>query len=78
MTLRYRVVLKKSDEGYAVWVPALPGCASQGSTEKEAVANIRSAIGEYLAVIRKIARKHKRSRIVEVGVSVASSCATQA
>lgn len=70
MSMRYRVVLQKSAEGCAVWVPALPGCASQGATEKEAVENIQDAITGYLAVAKKIARRHKRSRIVQVGVSV--------
>jgi predicted RNase H-like HicB family nuclease len=49
--LKYKVVLEKSKEGYAVSCPALPGCWSQGATEKEALANIRDAIAEYLAAI---------------------------
>ena len=70
MSLQYRVLLKKSTEGYAVWVPALPGCASQGITEKDALHNIRDAIAEYLAVVRKMERKDTRSRIVQVAASV--------
>jgi len=53
MSLRYSVVLHKSDEGYAVSCPALPGCWSQGETEEEAVENIRDAIREYLAAINE-------------------------
>ena len=68
--MKYRVVLKKSSEGYAVWVPALPGCASQGTTEKQALQNIRDAIADYLAVVRKLARRHKLSRIVKVPATV--------
>jgi len=44
-----KVVLKRSREGYAVWVPKLPGANSQGATVAEAVENIRDAIREYLA-----------------------------
>ena len=55
MSLRYPVVLHKSEEGYAVNCPALPGCWSQGATEDEAVENIRDAIREYLAAIRETA-----------------------
>jgi predicted RNase H-like HicB family nuclease len=47
--MRYEIKLLKSDEGYAVWCPALPGCWSQGETEQEALANIKDAIFEYLA-----------------------------
>ena len=48
--MKYKVVLKKDDGGFAVSCPGLPGCWSQGDTEREALANIRDAIGEYLAV----------------------------
>jgi len=38
---------------YSVSVPGLPGCWSQGSTEAEALDNIKDAITEYLAVVDK-------------------------
>ena len=41
--------MRKSEEGYSVSVPGLPGCWSQGSTEEEAIQNIQDAIQEYLA-----------------------------
>jgi predicted RNase H-like HicB family nuclease len=47
--MKYKIILEKTDEGYSVSVPGLPGCWSQGSTEEEAVENIRDAIKEYLA-----------------------------
>jgi predicted RNase H-like HicB family nuclease len=50
-TVKYKVVLNRSDEGYAVSCPALPGCWSQGETEEEAIENIRTAIEEYLSVL---------------------------
>ena len=43
-----KVVLRKSEEGYSVSCPGLPGCWSQGETEGEALANVRDAISEYL------------------------------
>ena len=46
----YKIALQKSDEGYSVSVPGLPGCWSQGATEQEALDNIRTAIQEYLEV----------------------------
>ena len=48
--MRYKVALLKTDEGYSVSVPGLPGCWSQGITEEEALQNIQDAIQEYLAV----------------------------
>jgi len=38
--MRYNVNLKKTDEGFAIWVPGLPGCWSQEKTEPEALDNI--------------------------------------
>lgn len=54
--MRYRVVLQQSDEGYSVSCPGLPGCWSQGTTEAEALENIRTAIEEYLAVVEELTR----------------------
>jgi predicted RNase H-like HicB family nuclease len=46
----YRVALIRSDEGFSVSVPGLPGCWSQGASEEEALTNIHVVISEYLAV----------------------------
>ena len=49
MIYRYHVMLEPDPEGgYAVWVPALPGCVSQGETPEDALANIREAIQCYV------------------------------
>lgn len=47
--MQYKVAVHRSEEGYSVSVPGLPGCWSQGTTEEEALANIQDAIIEYLA-----------------------------
>ena len=47
--MKYKIALKKTDEGFSVSVPGLPGCWSQGETETEALENIRDAIRDYLA-----------------------------
>jgi len=54
--MKYTVVLEQSDEGYAVSVPGLPGCHSQGATEQEALANVSEAIREYLDVVADLNR----------------------
>jgi predicted RNase H-like HicB family nuclease len=48
--MRWRVVLEPDAESgdWAVWCPELPGCTSAGSTQEEALANIREAIDLYL------------------------------
>ncbi len=51
--MKYKVALHKSEEGFSIWVPELPGCVSQGATEEEARSNIADAIREYLNVARE-------------------------
>jgi antitoxin HicB len=54
MTNHFKVILQKEEEGgFSVYVPALPGCASQGETEKEAMANIKEAIDLYLESLKE-------------------------
>ncbi len=65
--MTYDVKIFKSDEGYAVWCPSLPGCWSQGATEAEALANIRDAIAEYLAEDEGAELARAETRTVEVG-----------
>ena len=50
----YKTALRKSEEGFSVSVPGLPGCWSQGATEEEALANIKEAIREYLEVVDQL------------------------
>lgn len=68
--MKYYVVLEESEEGFAVSVPGLPGCVSQGSTEAEALANIADAVREYLSVIADLNR-NKLVREVEVELDCA-------
>jgi predicted RNase H-like HicB family nuclease len=63
--MKYKVILEESDEGFAVSVPGLPGCHSQGATEQEALENIADAIREYLEVVAELNR-NKVTREVEV------------
>jgi predicted RNase H-like HicB family nuclease len=63
--MRYKVNLKETEEGYAVWPPGLPGCWSQGKTEDEALENIRDAIKSYLRTADEISAD-KISRYVEI------------
>lgn len=65
--MRYKVALKKTDEGYSVSCPGLPGCWSQGNTEQEALENIADAIAGYLLVSAELAQaENAEMREVEV------------
>ena len=47
-------------------MPGLPGCHSQGATEREALDNISDAIREYLEVVHELNRgKNTRKVLVE-------------
>lgn len=65
--MKYAVVIRKSKYGYDVHVPALPGCHSQGKTEKEALENIKDAILTYLEMERE---ELKGFRLKEVEVAL--------
>jgi predicted RNase H-like HicB family nuclease len=65
--MKYKIALLKTEEGFSVSVPGLPGCWSQGSTEEEALENIQDAIHEYL-----VARDELLKGVVVREVEVAS------
>jgi predicted RNase H-like HicB family nuclease len=65
--MKYKIVLNKTDEGYSVSCPGLPGCWSQGKTEAEAIENIKDAIQEYLAAVYD-SIKDANVREVEIAV----------
>lgn len=58
--MKYIIAIKKTKYGYDTHVPALPGCHSQGNTEREALANTRDAILTYLDMeqMLQICNKH--------------------
>jgi predicted RNase H-like HicB family nuclease len=68
--MRYKIVLQKSEEGYSVSCPGLPGCWSQGTTEAEALENIQDAIREYLAAVDDILQATPDVEVREVEVVV--------
>ena len=63
--MKYKVVLQKSEEGYSVSCPGLPGCWSQGETEEDALENIRIAIKEYFSAVEETI-KQDNVREVEI------------
>lgn len=72
--LEYLTVFQEEkDGGFSVWVPELPGCASQGETFEKALFNIREAIDLYLESKEKIdlPRDYKKQFVVPVKVAYA-------
>jgi len=65
--MKYKIRLEKTEEGYSVSCPGLPGCWSQGETEAEAIEDIQDAIKEYLGAIDDLV-KNADVREVEVAI----------
>ena len=72
--MKYVVKLEKTDEGYAVCCPGLPGCWSQGETEEEALENIKDAIETYLATLEELTQ----GQVTRLSVSTLSQLSSTA
>ena len=46
--MQYTIVIEKSPQNYAAYVPDLPGCVATGATREEAVNEIREAISFHI------------------------------
>jgi predicted RNase H-like HicB family nuclease len=68
--MKVKVRVYPGEDGYVVAeCPALPGCASQGKTREEALANIREAIEGWLEVQEaRIQAAGQGVEIIEVAV----------
>ena len=50
--LEYLAIFQEENEGgFSVWIPELPGCASQGESFEEALRNIKGATELYLETL---------------------------
>ena len=69
--MKFLVTLEKDEDGYYVTeCPSLPGCASQGQTPEEALANIREAIEGILELRLKKGLPVPAVEVSEVEVAV--------
>ena len=57
-TLRYEIILywSKADQAYIAEVPELAGCAADGATYQEAVANAEVVIREWIETATELGR----------------------
>jgi len=46
--MKYLIILEKTETGYSVYSPDLPGCVSVGETPEDAEKNMREAIEFHL------------------------------
>jgi predicted RNase H-like HicB family nuclease len=67
--LKIKVVVHEADEG-GFWaeVPAIPGCATQGNTYEELMANLHEAIEGCLSVDVEQPQQTSRDRVLEIAV----------
>src|SRR5450756_2266825 len=58
MNSRYELIIYWSaeDNAFIAEVPELPGCAADGATYAEAVANVQTAIDEWIETARDLGR----------------------
>lgn len=54
MSVRYAVVIEKSENNYAAYVPDLDGCIATGRTVEETERLIREAIELHLRAMKEI------------------------
>lgn len=65
--MRFKVVLEPSEEGgYTVYIPALPGCISEGETIEEALFNIEEAAALYLEPVEDDFILHEQALVKEI------------
>ncbi len=67
--IKYKVALRKTEEGFSVSYPGLPGCRPRDETEREALENIADAIQEYLDVAGGLAADQEETEVREVEVA---------
>lgn len=55
---KYEVIIYWSDEdnAFVAEVPELPGCAADGATHQEALANVEVVIQEWIEMARELGR----------------------
>jgi predicted RNase H-like HicB family nuclease len=56
--IRYEIILywSQADQAFIAEVPELPGCAADGPTYQEAVANAEVVIREWIETARELGR----------------------
>jgi predicted RNase H-like HicB family nuclease len=58
LVIRYEIIIywSKEDKAFIAEVPELPGCAADGATYQEALANAEVIIREWIETARELGR----------------------
>lgn len=58
MPIKYELIIywSEDDQAFVVEVPELPGCAADGETYQEAVANVEIVIREWIETAQSLGR----------------------
>jgi predicted RNase H-like HicB family nuclease len=72
--MEIKVIIEKDEDGYFVaTVPTLPGCVSQGKTEKQALKNIKEAVALHVHTLAEDGlplsnKKNTKERLISVAL----------
>ena len=67
--MKIKVIVHEAEEGgYWAEVPAIPGCATQGETMDELLANVHEAIEACLSVDIADIESQPNDRVLEIAV----------
>jgi predicted RNase H-like HicB family nuclease len=67
--MKLKVIVHDAEEG-GFWaeVPALPGCATEGESMEELMANLQEAVAGWLDVDIDAAQSDKSAKVLEIAV----------
>jgi predicted RNase H-like HicB family nuclease len=67
--MRFKAIVHEAEEG-GFWaeVPAIPGCATQGESMEELIANLREAIEGCLSVEISPPQPDAKQRVLEIAM----------
>ena len=73
--MKYTVVIEKSPNNYAAYVPDIPGCLATGSTREELLNEIREAIAFHVESLLEhgeaVPEPQTTAAVVEAGILAA-------
>ena len=64
MKYKYEVIIywSSQDDAFVAEVPELPGCASDGRTDAEALRNVQTVIAEWIETAKELGRPIPEAR----------------